>query len=62
MFANKKYGLTIMIRKLSYLRVRIDSTIAYSIIALKILKMQVTIKLSIAFSLLDAAAGALALK
>ena len=51
-----------MIRKLSYLRVRIDSTIAYSIIALKILKMQVTIKLSIAFSLLDAAAGALALK
>ena len=34
---------------------------AYSMIALNILKMQVTINLSIAFNLLEAAAGALAL-
>ena len=38
-----------------------ESTIAYSMIVLNILKMQVTINRSIAFNLLDAAAGALAL-
>ena len=46
----------------TYLRVRIESTIAYSMIALKILKIQVTMKLSMAFSWLEAAAGAFALK
>ena len=45
-----------------YLSVKIERTTAYSMIALKMLKMQVTMKLSIAFKLLEAAAGALALK
>ena len=46
----------------TYLRVIIDKTIAYSMMVLKILKMQVTIKRSIALSRLDAAAGAPALR
>ena len=45
-----------------YLSVNIDRTTAYSMMALKMLKMQVTMNLSIALSLLEAAAGALALK
>ena len=42
-------------------RVIMESTMAYSMMALKILKMHVTMKLSIAFKRLEAAAGALAL-
>ena len=44
------------------LRVIIVRTTAYSMIALKILKMQVKMKLSMAFCCLEAAAGALALE
>ena len=44
-----------------YLSVKIARMMAYSIIALKILQMQVTMNLSIALRLLDPEAGALSL-
>ena len=43
----------------TYLSVRIDKTIAYSRIVLKMLNMQVTTYFSIAFNVLDDADGAL---
>ena len=48
--------------KILYLIVMIDRTQAYSMIALKMLKIQVMINWSIAFNLDEAADGALDLK
>ena len=45
-----------------YLRVSIDRMRAYSMIALKMLKIQVMIYLSIAFNRVEAAEGAFVLK
>ena len=49
-------------KNIFYLSVSIDSTMAYSKIALKILNMQVTTNFSIAFNVLDEADGALDLE